>query len=179
MGSLRSLRQNIPQSDKSYRKVGSKFNSALGIAAIARLVRDHLKDEYPNGKFSVSIDRARSSLTVVIKSVDFQVVNPGWVVWRVNNPRATRNNAPPHYTPEADALIQRISEFVEEFKFEFYDAYYDYRHVNFFSSITFDDDLGEFVSKQEYETAKRLGLPTDLFHPWLFDRQQCSGTAIT
>lgn len=171
MGSLRSLRQNIPQLGKAYRKVGSRFDSALDISAIAQVVRNQLRDEYPDAKFSVNIDRARSSLTIVIKSTDFQVVNPEWVRWRATNPHATRNNAPPHHTPEADAFIERISEFVEEFKFEFYDSDYDYRHVNFFSSVTFDDELGEFVIKQEYETAKRLGLPTDRFHPWLFDNK--------
>jgi len=175
MGSLRSLRQKDTQvkikKQYPYKFVGPSYDPDLDIKEIANRIREELKAAYPKGKFSVRIKRGGRNLTVVVKRTDFQVVNPEWVIWRVNNPDAVRSHTVSHYTPEAKALLERVKEIVDAYNFDDSDINSDYFHVNFYKSVYFDDFPGGFIDQQDITTAERLGLPTDVFLAGIEERR--------
>jgi len=167
MGSLRSLRQNTPQlklKQYPYKWVGSKYDPDLDVVEIAKRIRKDLKREYPGCKFSVRIQRFSmgQSLHVTIKDTDFQVVNPDWVQFRVENPElyVTKVNAPAHYTTEGEIVVTRVKEIVRAYKSAVSEPM-SYHYVNFSETVYFDHDLDGLIERQEIETAQKLGLPID------------------
>jgi hypothetical protein len=154
--------------------IGSKHDPDLDIIEIAKLIRKDLKNAYPNGKFSVRVDRPQG-LTVIIKGIDFPVVNPEWIARRINNHNVKRDDAICFYMPEANNFREQIENIV--------DAYNSYDcnialiekgtdrilgtdnsvSEKFRREVLFDNHLGGFLYQQCIETAKKLGLPTDIF----------------
>ena len=170
MGSLRSMRRGeSPQITVKkiypYKIVGKKYDPDLDIKDIAKLVRKDLKAAYRGWKFSVRIERYSKGqdLDVVIKNVDFDLINPDWLRWKVANlgKRAITHNGPAHFTQTGYAVLKRIREIVNDYNFDDSDSSTDYFHQNFHARVEYDSRFDGLIERQEIETAERLGLPTD------------------
>ena len=165
MASRRGIRRKIRgRTSLKYKSIGSKYDPTRNIFDIVKLLRKDLKIAYPNCKFKVR-DRSRilrcdpslprhskprrEYISVVINQVDFPIVNPNWVRWKVKHP--DEHGGPTYWTPEAEQMRDHIGEMVS--------AYYrDEAAVSFVAA--FDLTLQEL---EEIETAERLGLPIDAF----------------
>ena len=170
MGSLRSIRrgdgpQITTKKTYPYKVVGTKYDPDLDIKDIAKLVRKDLKAAYQGCKFSVRIERYSKGqdLDVLIKDVDFDLINPDWLRWKVANPgkRVLTNNGPAHLSPTGNAVLKRVKEIVAAYNFDDSDSSTDYFHQNFHARVEYDSRFDGLIERQEIETAERLGLPTD------------------
>ncbi|MFC1833250.1 hypothetical protein ACFL2Q_00780 [Thermodesulfobacteriota bacterium] len=170
MGSLRSLRsESIRQSNGTNKCpvgfTGSKYDPALDIKELGKLVRRDLKKAYPKGKFSVRTKRltyGARSMDVVIKDLDFHIVNPDWVRYKSAHP-VIGKTAPSHYTREGTALLKCVQEIVDSYNRYNPEGFCGRPFRHFSRTVMFDYDLNGLVERQEFEIAERLGLPTDSF----------------
>jgi hypothetical protein len=110
-------------------------------------------------------------MNVEVRKTDFPIMSDDWVRWRVDNPDVIGWRGPNPFTFEMDGLLEGIREIVQTYNYDDSDSMSDYYRVNFgFSRANIDQ---EFSYEQEIETAKRLGLPTDVFDAEWEEHLEC------
>jgi hypothetical protein len=123
---------------------GSKYESGLDVAEIAKRIRSEIKagvkaGELPNAKYSVTISRysGGQSLNVSIDNVPFAIANEARVRRDVLEPYAYHSENLPLHSDEAAALLKRVEVIVGAYNFDGSDSQSDYFHVNFYGDVKF------------------------------------------
>jgi len=125
---------------------GSKYDSSLDIAVIAKLVRADIKaaikaGELPAGiKVGVTISRFAGgrSLDAKIKAMPGHVLNPARVKWEADNPHAYPGGAPSRHSAAAKGAVEKIKAIVDAYNYDGSDLMTDYFHVNFYGGVEVD-----------------------------------------
>lgn len=131
------------------RTYGKKYDSKLSSKDVAKLVRDEIKTlkkagEMPAGvKTSVRYESfaGGSSIRISIKDTPFNVYNPEWVAYDIENPHSSYTPHIPRFSDEARKLKASLEAMLNAYNHDGSDAMVDYFDVKFYSSVDFDWDL--------------------------------------
>ncbi len=113
---------------------GKNYNTNLGTKEIAKIVRDTLKKEFRDCKFSVTIERysGGSSITIALISAPFEVLKSGERYRQLNQYYLDRDK---DLTPKGKAMMKRVNEIIKSFHRDNSDPMTDYFCVNFYYSL--------------------------------------------
>lgn len=118
---------------------GNKYDRNLDIKTIAKLVREQLKKEFSDCRFSVrkSEFSGGCSLDVTIKETSKNIysdLNNNIINYQIGNAYHEE------LTSYGNKLITRVWEIIDQYRFSDCDGQIDYFHTNFYPSLT----LGEY-----------------------------------
>jgi hypothetical protein len=138
--------------DKGYS--GRKFTGRhykdvknMGVAEIAKLIREELKVRYDDvARFSVTSDTfsGGSSIDVIVTDTEFDPYSDQYSEHlRKNNDwneyRTPGGNYPDKYNDRAKKLLDEVEAVINQYNFDDSDSQIDYFHVNFYDHVRFED----------------------------------------
>ena len=129
---------------------GDKYDRNLDIKTIAKLVREQLKKEFSDCKFSVrkSEFSGGCSLDVTIKETSKNIyadLNNNIINYQIGNAYHEE------LSEYGNKLITRVWEIIDQYRFSDCDGQIDYFHTNFYPSLTLGE-YGEAVKVVEGKT---------------------------
>lgn len=134
----------------NYEKVyGKKYDSNLDIKEIAKLVRKDIKAAVKAGKLpplkcGVRISRfsGGQSLSVTVKEVGFQVVNPEFTKGVEEGLNSyTLYHTVGLYTEQAQEALSTLRSIADAYNFDGSDTMTDYFHVNYYSRVEYSSEV--------------------------------------
>lgn len=135
---------------------GKKYQAVknLSLKDIAKLIRQEIRETYPEWKISVRVDH-HSSIDLRVKDSPIKLYNKEWAILYIEAKEtkdwskfseATRpyiNRQYNHeklerFTDEAKKIFDNFKLIVEQYNFDDSDSQTDYFHVNYYTSIGVD-----------------------------------------
>ncbi len=132
---------------------GSNYSDKLSIVEIAKEVREQLKKDFPECKFSVtkqSFSMGRS-LTVSLVSAPFEVLIGGGKYKQLNQ---FYINDSKELTEKGKETMSKVHDLINSYNFDDSDSQSDYCHVNFFEHLQVGQWNKDFKNTCKMELVK-------------------------
>lgn len=138
---------NVDTSKYDYKFVGSNYDPLLTIKDIAKIVRQHLKRQFPECKFSVRCTGYRS-ITCSLKSSPYKYEKmPGDLMYSQKIEWKKIHNV------EINAILKYCTDLLNSYNFDDSDIQTDYFNAKFYDSVCID--YYEYIQAEETEQSKK------------------------
>ncbi len=137
--------------DKNYKFVGCNFFT-YDTKEIAKIIRQHLKKQFPEVKFSVT--SGHNSINISIKKSPF---NYSKLAYNPNISHLQYRAFEEKNNPEINAILNYVEKYAESYNFDDSDTMTDYFHTNFYLHVCVDYDYQQTEpTEEEKDTIKQF-----------------------
>lgn len=124
-----------------YKFEGSNYDPNLSVKDITKIIKEQILKKYPNIKVSVT-NRDYKSIIVTIKDFGFNPFKESFA--KVSGSKTSdtfySENEESVFVSKVKSIIKEIESLMESYNFDNSDSQSDYFHVNFYKTVTIDNE---------------------------------------